>query len=52
MFGDYADRWLGKPNRSFAQLTPYELAQSSAGARLVLSELARTMQNDMGKSDC
>ena len=43
MFGKYADQWLHKPNRSLAQLSPYEMARSEAGARLVLAELARNV---------
>ena len=43
MFGDYAKQWLFKPNRSLAQLSPYEMAQSADGARLVLAELDRTV---------
>ena len=43
LFGPYAKYWLYKPNRSLAQLSPYELAQSQAGARVVLSELERTV---------
>lgn len=46
MFGKYAEQWLHKPNRSLAQLSPYEMAQSDAGARLVLAELARTVLVD------
>jgi uncharacterized protein (DUF2384 family) len=46
LFGNYADHWLFKPNRSLAQLTPYELAQSPPGARLVLWELGRTVLTD------
>jgi len=46
MFGSYAKQWLFKPNRSFAQLSPYEMAQSAEGARLVLDELARTVLID------
>jgi uncharacterized protein (DUF2384 family) len=43
LLGDEAQRWLYKPNRSFAQLSPYELAQSEVGARVVLEELDRTI---------
>jgi uncharacterized protein (DUF2384 family) len=43
IFGGAADLWLLKPNRHLAQLSPAELAQSAAGARVVLSELARAM---------
>jgi uncharacterized protein (DUF2384 family) len=43
MFGKYARQWLFKPNRTFAQLSPYEFAQSPDGARLVLAELKRTV---------
>jgi len=46
MFGKYAEQWLHKPNRSLAQLSPYEMARSEAGARLVLSELERTVLAD------
>ncbi len=40
--GDGAQRWLYKPNRSFARLSPYGLAQPEVGARGVLEELERT----------
>ena len=43
LFGDYAARWLSKPNRSLAQLSPHEMARSATGARLVLWELERTI---------
>ncbi|GGF04506.1 hypothetical protein GCM10011611_07400 [Aliidongia dinghuensis] len=44
LFGaEYARHWLFKPNRTFAQLPPYEMAQSEVGARLVLRELERTI---------
>jgi uncharacterized protein (DUF2384 family) len=43
LFGREAERWLAKPNRSFAQLTPYELAQTPVGAQVVLEELDRTI---------
>jgi uncharacterized protein (DUF2384 family) len=43
MFGKYAEQWLYKPNRSLAQLSPYDMAQSEEGARLVLAELERTV---------
>lgn len=43
MFGDDAKQWLFKPNRSLAQLSSYELAQSTDGARVVLAELNRTV---------
>jgi uncharacterized protein (DUF2384 family) len=43
MFGKYAEQWLHKPNRSLAQLSPYDMARSEAGARLVLAELNRTV---------
>ena len=46
MFGKYAEQWLNKPNRSLAQLSPYEMAQSEEGARLVLAELNRTVLAD------
>jgi uncharacterized protein (DUF2384 family) len=43
LLGDEAQRWLYKPNRSFAQLSPYEMSQSPTGARIVLEELERTI---------
>ncbi len=43
LLGSEAQRWLYKPNRSFASLSPYEMAQSEVGARVVLEELARTI---------
>jgi len=43
LLGAEAQRWLYKPNRSFASLSPYEMAQSEMGARIVLEELARTI---------
>jgi hypothetical protein len=43
LFGSYADQWLHKANRSLAQLSPYEMARSAEGARLVLAELERTV---------
>jgi len=43
LLGRDAQRWLYKPNRSFASLSPYEMAQSTVGARVVLDELARTI---------
>jgi hypothetical protein len=47
VFGDYARQWLSKPNRSLAQLSPYELAKSPAGARLVLAELEQAVVNEV-----
>jgi uncharacterized protein (DUF2384 family) len=46
MFGRYAAQWLVKPNRSLAQLSPYEMSQSADGARLVLAELSKTILID------
>ena len=46
MFGTYAETWLHKANRSLAQLSPYEMARSEEGARVVLAELERTVLAD------
>jgi uncharacterized protein (DUF2384 family) len=43
LLGSETQRWLYKPNRSFAGLSPYEMAQSEVGARIVLEELVRTI---------
>jgi uncharacterized protein (DUF2384 family) len=48
ILGKDATRWLYKPNRSLAQLSPYEMAQSAAGARVVLGELERTIVAEDG----
>jgi uncharacterized protein (DUF2384 family) len=39
--GKDAERWLFAPNRNLAHLSPYEMSQSSTGARIVLEELER-----------
>ncbi len=46
MLGTYAETWLRKANRSLAQLSPYEMARSEEGARLVLAEPERTVLAD------
>ncbi|MDR3518223.1 MAG: hypothetical protein P4M00_20680 [Azospirillaceae bacterium] len=43
MFGDCAKQRLFKPNRSFAQLSPDEMARSTEGACLMPAEPDRTV---------
>jgi hypothetical protein len=35
LFGEYASHWLFKPNRSLAQLSPYEHIDLAAAVKLV-----------------
>ena len=48
LLGRDAEMWLYRENRNLASLAPYEMAQSSAGALIVLRELERICQIDHG----
>jgi hypothetical protein len=41
LLGRDAEEWLYRQNRNLAKLAPFEMAQSSVGARVVLWELER-----------
>ena len=52
LLGKDADVWLYRGNRNLASLAPFEMAQSSAGALVVLRELERLCKfepGDLGK---
>jgi hypothetical protein len=44
LLGPDADRWLFKSNRHLAALSPYELAASPQGAKLVIRELEKAVE--------
>jgi hypothetical protein len=46
LLGKDAELWLYRQNRNLASLAPFEMAQSAAGAAIVLQELER-----IGKAD-
>ena len=51
LLGQDAEMWLYRENRNLASLAPYEMAQSSAGALIVLRELERICRVDHGAGD-
>ena len=48
VLGRDAEMWLYRENRNLAALAPYEMAQSSTGAMIVLRELERISQSEIG----
>jgi hypothetical protein len=48
LLGRDAEMWLYRENRNLASLAPFEMAQSSAGALIVLRELERITRIDGG----
>jgi hypothetical protein len=51
LLGRDAEMWLYRENRNLASLAPYEMAQSSAGALIVLRELERIARIDGSARD-
>jgi len=48
LLGKDAEEWLYRENRNLASLAPFEMAQSSAGALIVLWELERICKGESG----
>ena len=48
LLGRDAEMWLYRQNRNLASLAPFEMAQSSVGALIVLRELERISRIDLG----
>lgn len=46
LLGRDAEMWLYRENRHLASLAPFEMAQSSVGALIVLQELERIARID------